>query len=55
MLSEDDLSASLKSSCLLCVADMCVALGPHLLPLLPSLLPLVLAQLDGRKKSKAKR
>lgn len=50
MLSDADLPLPVRTGCFLCVVEACHFLGPHLLPLLPALLPLVLSQL-GKKPS----
>ena len=47
LCQEDDLSSKVMSSVLLCMSELCRSLGPHTIPLLPSLLPTILKQLDG--------
>lgn len=47
LCQEEKLPRKVMSSCLLCVSELCRSLGPHTIPLLPSLLPTVLQQLGG--------
>ena len=39
MMSGGDLNPQVYASCLLCAAELCSSLGPHLIPLLPTLVP----------------
>ena len=54
LCQEERLAAKVMSSCLLCMSELCRSLGPHTIPLLPSLLPTVLQQLDGAEDNKAR-
>jgi len=42
IISSENLHPQVHASCLLCVAELCSVLGPHMIPLLPSLVPRVL-------------
>ena len=47
LCQEEGLASKVMSSSLLCMSELCRSLGPRTIPLLPSLLPTVLKQLDG--------
>lgn len=46
---EERQPSKVMSGCLLCMGELVKSLGPHAIPLLPSLLPSVLKHLSGKK------
>ena len=50
LCQEERLPTRVMSSCLSCMSELCRSLGPHTIPLLPSLLPTLLQQLGGAEQ-----
>jgi len=51
VISSENLHPQVHASCLLCMAEFCSVLGPHMIPLLPSLVPCVLQHVGEMEAS----